>query len=234
MGNPFVNVNTDISAGTSVVAGAVGISTALAATTTTAEIAGLATGIGAIASVAILAIEAFLHSGCGAPCIDSAKIEQVFEVAADEIQLAAANNWISAQAATMAINQLLQKGIAQYAKFPQLASHGQAGVRNMTNVLNAEIQAIPQGATGSTPFPANWQSLLMQWRAGWYQDAFASGLQLATTLLSAMKQAQTTASAQSSPAISGVINAATKATGLSGSDIIVGGAAALMGLGGKL
>lgn len=130
----------------------------------------------------------FVHigGGCGSPCIDASKLEQVFEVAADYVHWWGNLGYLSKAEMTAGLNQLLKFGQQNLAGMG--TDQARNGSRNMTNVINQLIgkplnappsptkawernAAIDAGAQHVTP------------SAGWYQDAYAKGQALSVQVV---------------------------------------------------
>jgi len=126
-----------------------------------------------------------LGKGCGAPCIESAKLDQVYEIAAD----------LAATAVVLGMLPLAQwKNIASAIltqgeqAFGQLEAQGDGkaknGLANMQKVLAALAPVEPAKTQAY-----NWQLVESTWLgrtnpAGWYPDSLTSGENLADTLMS--------------------------------------------------
>ena len=164
-------------------------------------------------SKAVLAIVAGLASvfhigqGCGQPCVDAAKAEQVFEAAADNILSAGNAGMLSASDAVAAMEYILAQGDQTMSQFT--TKQGAAGKTNMDKVIANEI-SLAQGlpAAQSSPLdPTKLQSLFIAPGAsGWYSDSLSSAETIAAESITQLPDYQQLSSgtASASSATSGI------------------------------
>lgn len=138
--------------------------------------------IGVVALIGILA--EFLGKGCGEPCIESSKLEQVYEVAADIIAHAVVLGMIPFAQWNNIYQAILQHGEQAFGQLQQQGDpKAKAGLANMQKVLSGLHPVAP-----AHPTPYHWQSLLTSWlqmtnTAGWYPDSLQSGEDMAQATL---------------------------------------------------
>lgn len=138
--------------------------------------------VGVVALIAILA--EFLGKGCGEPCIESSKLEQVYEVAADIVAHAVVLGMVPFAQWANLYQAILQQGDQAFTTLKQQGDpKASAGLANMQKVL-AGLAPVAPAKTQKY----NWTTLLTSWLAmtntsGWYPDSLQSGENLAETTL---------------------------------------------------
>lgn len=199
-----VDVITGVSApssggGTSGLQGATyaaAVSTAADSAVGAAASAGYITG--AVASEAVLAISIigiavgvalilvhYLGHGCGQPCIDAAKAEQIYEAASDDILAAYKLGMITQGQAVGIMAHLFAAGTQHMAGFN--TSQANKGAMNMQKVINALIAQVPHTAQAkATPLNLNTAHLDYIQGPGWYPDALTAATPLADEYLNAV------------------------------------------------
>lgn len=227
MGSSPGEFANSVEAGTSIIGGAAGAAagfgSAFGGATAAATIGGVAAataGIGAAVAGIVMLAET-LFKGCGQGCIDSAEIEQVYEATGDNIYEAESHGWITSAEAVAAMNAMIQAGQSAYAKYPQLGSHGTAGLRNMTNTLDSEIQSALQIPGGTSSLPADYASVFIQPGAkGWYSTSLQSAFTLSESIIQQIIAARSPVS--SVPVLGNIVSQASAATGVKGSWLVIG------------
>ncbi|MGH9770298.1 MAG: hypothetical protein ACRD4Q_01130 [Candidatus Acidiferrales bacterium] len=155
--------------GAGIAGAAVGTGASIAAAGGLTLATGLATfGIGAAIAVLIMS---FFH-GANPNQIPAAQIEQIFEIAADNLYALAQNGIITIQQAIQGMQALITSGQQLEAQYQaRIGNPAVRGSQNLTKVINAEIagaQALP-----TIPLVAN--ATLAGARAFYYVKAGASG-----------------------------------------------------------
>jgi hypothetical protein len=140
-------------------------------------------GIAIVAGVALAALFAhFLGGGCGAPCIDAAKAEQIYEAAADNLYNVAKAGLLGKADAIKGMQQLISMGQKHESNWT--TEQARNGSADLTRVISAEITA-----AGSLPTAATHPLTLAAARThyvggqGWYPDALSAAAQLTDTFL---------------------------------------------------
>lgn len=142
--------------------------------------------VGAIIGVGALLIS-ILGGGCGEACIDSSKIEQVYEAIGDDLYRTAKAGMIAGPAAVVAITHFM--GVGDQALERLNTDQARAGQQNMDLVLTNLIAAarkLPAAAT--VPLNVATAEKLFVGGAGWYPDSIAIANQVTVKFLTAMQQ----------------------------------------------
>lgn len=140
--------------------------------------------VGALIGIAGLLIS-LLGGGCGAPCIESSKVEQVYEAIGDNILRVAKAGMLGGSAAIVAITHFM--GVGNLALNRLGTAQAQAGEKNMDTVLTNLITAarrLPANATA--PLDVAAAQKLYVGGAGWYPDSIAVASQVTTQFLTAL------------------------------------------------
>lgn len=143
--------------------------------------------VGALIAVAGFLI-LMLGGGCGEACIDSSKIEQVYEAIGDNLWRVAKAGMMSGPAAVVAITHFM--GVGDQALNRLGTSQAQSGEQNMNQVMTnliAHARTLPANATAPLNIPAA-QKLYVS-GAGWYPDSISVASQVTTKFLEAMATA---------------------------------------------
>jgi hypothetical protein len=196
---------TQVISGTGTIASAglaIGSSSGLiAATTATAAIP----IVGAIVAIGAL-IASLIGGGCGNACIESAKAEQIYEVACEDIHAAAQMGMIGQSDYDAIIQAIVQGGQQHLAQLQQQGDKQAAnGAKNLTKSTAGEVSYGAQlPASATTPIDLNKaQAAFVQPVTGWYPDSVAAGNQLA---LQSLQQLQSTSSVVSSASGTGTVS----------------------------
>lgn len=182
-----------------------------------------------------------IGGGCGETCIASAKGEQVFEVAGDDILHTVKSGMLDAQDGLALLGTLLSQGQAFMSK---LISEGdtkaQGGLTNMTNVLNNLAQTMSQygKASQTLDITAAQKLYISTSNQGWYVESVVAGNTLATQMLQTYLQSGLSASENTDlsgvldSVLSGLTNELQSAQNASSSTMsgILGGISGLLGL----
>ena len=150
----------------------------------------VAAGVLAVAGVLL----EFLKGGCGDACSAPAELEQIFECAGDDISRAAQLGYLSAPEYSGVMNQILEKGTAAFQKLiPSDPSHGQAGLKGMTKVVQLSLaqtlRMIRKDDGARKPWPSTTAApkwFLRNSATGWYRSSIDTGNALAVQLINAM------------------------------------------------
>lgn len=140
--------------------------------------------IGALIGVAGLLIT-LLGGGCGSACIDSSKVEQVYEAIGDNLLRVAKAGMLGGSAAVVAITHFM--GVGDQAEQRLGTSQATAGQKNMDTVMTnliAVARKLP--ATASVPLDVTAAEKLYVTGPGWYPDSLAVAAQVTTQFLTAM------------------------------------------------
>lgn len=129
------------------------IETGLQATSAGLKVASeVASGLTAIPIVGTVvagleAIVSLFHigQGCGQACITSAATEQIFEVAGWDVELAGLAGMINQAQAVAALQWLLAQGESTMTSLQSTDSKAKAGLTNLTNTIQAQIEAVQNG-----------------------------------------------------------------------------------------
>lgn len=153
---------------------------------------GIAAAIGVLAPVIAKAVEAVIQifsaigGGCGAPCTDSAKLEQVFEVAAYDLLVAYDAGMVPQSDMYNLLQLLLSNGVTAFAQLPDVTTERrQTSVNNMTNAIDEDITHIESFSPNPTQLLLNiiQTSFLNPLTAGYYPDSIVAGNGLAFQIL---------------------------------------------------
>jgi hypothetical protein len=146
------------------------------------------TVIGIAVGVALILVHYFGH-GCGQPCIDAAKAEQIYEAAVDDI-FAVYKLGMITQGQTIGImTHLFAAGTQHMAGFN--TSQANKGAINMQTVISALIAQVPHTAQAkATPLNLNTAHLDYIQGPGWYPDALTAATPLADEYLTAVTTAK--------------------------------------------
>ena len=218
---------------TKAVAGATGTVTAAATS------AGLLPVIGATAAIPIVGgiiagvagILALFHvgEGCGSKCTVSADTEQIFEVAALDVEKACAAGQISQAQAIAAVQWLQAQGDQQMAQLAASDSSAKAGKANMDKALQSVIVGLqsnsqyPQTATVAlNPTQLEGSIFIQPGASGYVASSVTQGASLALQAIADVANVTSSVSAvaASTPATpSGIVAEAESPTGL----LVIGG-----------
>jgi hypothetical protein len=137
--------------------------------------------VGAVIAVALLLVH-FLGHGCGEPCIDAAKGEQIYESAADDIAAAFNHGMLTLKQVVTLLTYIYGAGTQHMATFG--TAQANRGARNMQSVITALIAGV-QREPVPKPVALNITAAHAWYVSGpgWYPDATAAGGTLADTLL---------------------------------------------------
>jgi hypothetical protein len=154
-----------------------GASAAIAGTSI-ASIAALAIPIAGIAAAVIGIVAGFIGRGCGNACIDAAKREQIYELAADMLNALAKNGYLPPQVASAMMMSLIQG--AQQAEAQLGTKQSENGAINAAKVITSEAQGVlTYSVPLKSPDIAGVQSAISsQGGGGWYPDSVAAAQQL--------------------------------------------------------
>ncbi|HUD74589.1 MAG TPA: hypothetical protein VMQ76_05905 [Terracidiphilus sp.] len=172
-------------------------------------------GVGELVSI----IGEFFGGGCGAACTQSATLEQVPEVALDDMQAVSQQQpgAISAAMFQEAYNAILNYGVQQLqalqAKGDSRAAGGITNLEKSTDQYKAYIATLPANATVALDVTAAQQVFTDPAAKGWEPGSVAAGNSLALQVL------QSIASAGSSSA--STVTGIEAATGLSGTTLLL-------------
>src|SRR5207237_5114748 len=125
------------------------------------------------------AVALFTHvfgGGCGHACIDAAKIEQIYEAAADNLLAVGKLGMISRAEAVGGMQMLMQAGQQHEAQLND--SQAQKGAANLSKVVAAEINAansLPEAAR--VPLDLNRARSVYMSGHGWYPDSLSAAAQ---------------------------------------------------------
>ena len=154
-------------------------------------------------------ILSFVGGGCGQACIQSAQLEQVYEVAGDLVLHAASMGMITPAAAVTGLQAILQAGTQSMQSLEAKDSQAAKGLENMTKTINALISSA-QGLAAATPVAYDFSALQSSWLAmttpsGWYAQSLTAGEQLAEQMLPSLVPSST---ASIAAAAGGVVSGA--------------------------
>jgi hypothetical protein len=137
--------------------------------------------VGAAVAVVLLALH-FIGHGCGAPCIDGSKAEQIYEAAADNLYQAYKLGMLTAAEAIAGMAYLISAGTHHLQTFGTDAAN--RGIGNMTNTIHAEVRDV-QVTAAPKPQPVNLAKLHLDYvqGPGWYADSLTAAAQLSDTLV---------------------------------------------------
>lgn len=177
--------------------------------TTVSSVASAIPIVGGIVAAAATLLSIFhVGRGCGNACIESSQAEQVFEVAAENVNSAYKAGMISGAQALAALEWLQQQGDAQMASLAQSDSKAKAGQQNMDKALGQMISSLPSdsnfSAAPTAALDANRleSSLFIQPGApGWYAASVSAGASMALQAIAEV--AGITSSATSAAAAAG-------------------------------
>src|SRR5215472_13514348 len=151
-----------------------------------ATIAVAAPIVGAVIAVALLALS-FFHGGCGSPCTNAAKTEQIYESAADNIGAAFRHGLITRAQAIAGMKLMIQLGQQHEQQYG--TEHADKGAAHLTTIIEELI-----GGVSSEPQPAPHKFSLevareyyVQPQPGWYPDALQAGAQVADSYLDSLQ-----------------------------------------------
>jgi hypothetical protein len=140
--------------------------------------------IGAAIGVALILVH-YLGHGCGEPCIDAAKAEQIYEAAADDIFAVYKLGMITAVQAVAIMTHMFAAGTQHMASFN--TSQANKGAMNMQKVLSALIAQVPHTPQAkSTPLNLNTAHIDYVSGPGWYPDSLQQASPLADEYLTAL------------------------------------------------
>lgn len=160
----------------------------LVSTAFAAEAAIVIPVIGIAIGVALLLV-GFLGGGCGAPCVEGSKAEQIYEAAADDILAVFKLGMITAAQAVAIMAHLIAAGQQHLAGFntPQ----ANKGADNMQKVIQAEIADVAEAKPAkATPLNLTEAHLHYVQGPGWYPDSLVAAGQLADEYLQALTPAK--------------------------------------------
>lgn len=137
--------------------------------------------IGAAVAVVLLALH-FIGGGCGQPCIEGSKAEQIYEASADNLYQAYKLGMISAVHAMAGMAYLISAGTHHLQQFN--TPEANRGITNMTNTIHAEVQDV-QVTKAPKPQPLNLAVVHRDYVSGpgWYPESITAAAQLSDTLL---------------------------------------------------
>lgn len=193
--------------------------------TESAALAGPAAPVVAAVGAVVSLISEFFGGGCGAACTESAELEQVPEVALDDLQAVAQSQpgAVSSSMFEEAYNAIIQYGEQQLTALAQKgdskASGGLTNLQNSTN-YSSFIASLPEEATVALDVDAAETTIDGHATTGWYAASVEAGNQLALQVV------QSWAGGGSS-SITGVLSSLSTSTGLPEWAILAGGAALL-------
>jgi|SRR5215831_2580988 len=151
-----------------------------------ATIAVAAPIVGAVIAVALLALS-FFHGGCGSPCTNAAKTEQIYESAADNIGAAFRHGLITRAQAIAGMKLMIQLGQQHEQQYG--TEHADKGAAHLTTIIEELI-----GGVSSEPQPAPHKFSLatareyyLQPQPGWYPDALQAGAEVADSYLDSLQ-----------------------------------------------
>jgi hypothetical protein len=162
-------------------AGAVTTLSALAhagtiAVATASEAALAVTVIGAAVALGLILVH-YLGHGCGSPCTDAARAEQIYEAAADNLLAVYRAGMITLAQATAGMAHLFSAGTQHMATFG--TSQAEKGALNMQKVISGEI-ASAQALAKPKPVPFDLTKARLDYISGpgWYPDSLQSAAAL--------------------------------------------------------
>ena len=134
-----------------------------------------------------------VFSGANPLQVPAAQAEQIFEIWADNLYAVAKAGMLAPADAAAAMSQMIPMG-TQYIAGLNIGKAGQAGIANMTKVINAEITAVESLPAGATkPIDLSAARSLYTGGAGWYPDSVTKATQYTDSFLqnaAAQQQAQ--------------------------------------------
>lgn len=134
-----------------------------------------------------------VFSGANPLQVPAAQAEQIFEIWADNLYAVAKAGMLAPADAAAAMSQMIPMG-TQYIAGLNIGKAGQAGIANMTKVINAEITAVESLPAGATkPIDLAAARRLYTGGAGWYPDSVTKAAQYTDSFLqnaAAQQQAQ--------------------------------------------
>jgi hypothetical protein len=140
----------------------------------------------------------FLGGGCGEPCIDAAKVEQIYEAAANNLMAVGKLGMISKTEAISGMQTLMQAGQQHEAQLGA-QPHSKAGAANLSKVIAGEITAAQSLAdTPTVPIDLNRARGVYMSGHGWYPDSLAAAAQWTDTFLTSVASSRPAPSAISS------------------------------------
>jgi phosphoribosylformylglycinamidine (FGAM) synthase PurS component len=151
--------------------------------------------VAAVAGIVAVAsqIAAMVFHGANPLQVPAAQGEQIFEIWADNLYAVAKAGMLDPAAAAAAMGQLISMG-TQYIASLNVGKAGQAGIANMTKVINAEISAVQSLPAGATkPIDLTAARALYTRGGGWYPESVTKAAQYTDAFLqsaAAQQQAQ--------------------------------------------
>jgi hypothetical protein len=182
----------------------------------------------AAAGAIIDAISSFFGGGCGQACIKSATLEQVPEVALDDLHAVAIQQpgAISQSDFQTAYTEILNYGVQQLqnleAQGDKRAAGGITNLQKSTD-YSSFIASLPANRTVALNLSQAQTAFTNPSAAGWEPGSVSAGNALALQVLQSIAASGTA----SSTGVSGTVNALSTATGLPEWALLLGGAALL-------
>lgn len=137
--------------------------------------------VGAAVAVVLLALH-FIGHGCGAPCIEGSKAEQIYEAAADNLYLVYKLGMISAVHAIAGMAYLISAGTHHLQSFNTDAAN--RGITNMTTTIHAEVRDVQvTPAPKAKALDLNAAHAVYVTGPGWYPESLAAAAQLTDEIL---------------------------------------------------
>ncbi|MGH9406777.1 MAG: hypothetical protein ACRD3D_13195 [Terriglobia bacterium] len=181
--------------------------------------------VGAVAALGVL-LAMYIGGGCGNACIDSSKVEQIYEAAADNLYAVGQLGMITRDEAIAGMQALIQAGQQHEAQLND--KQAQSGIANLTKVINAEIADCQNlSDTPTTPINLTQAHSVYVSASGWYPDSLAAASQASDEYLSQLASAR--GANPSSPATSSLTSGSVSIAGVTLSPlVIVAGLGALL------
>jgi len=145
-----------------------------------------------VVSIAVslgLLIAHFIGHGCGAACVDAAKAEQIYELAADNLAAVFKLGMITLEQAVAGMVYFIGLGQQHEATFAD--KQADKGSEHLTGIIRQEIQGV-QAAPKPKPQPLDLTKATAAYVSGpgWYPDSVNAAAQLTTEYLNALPPAK--------------------------------------------
>lgn len=156
---------------------------------------GLATVLGAVATFApvvgafiglALLLSQFIGGGCGAPCVEGSKVEQIYEAFADNLLKLYKLGMINRDQALAGMALAIQQGQQHEAQLGTAAAR--RGSQNLYSVIQAEITDVNVTKPAKArPYDAKVAHASYVSGPGWYPDSLASATELTDEYVTSLK-----------------------------------------------
>jgi hypothetical protein len=170
-----------IIAGTVVTTAAGAAAAGLITTATLATIATVVPIVGAVIAVGLLLLH-FFGGGCGSPCIEGSRVEQIYEAASDNLLAVQKLGMISKNQAIYGMEQFMRAGVQHESQLGTDAAR--RGAANLQKVIQAEIvDAELQPLIQPRPLALDVARRHYVMTGDWYYESLQAAAQLTDTYL---------------------------------------------------